>query len=224
MSTDLTQKIEDRIDREVAGPVALMKSGAGFSIIPRNVGEALELAKVLSTARGMIPAHLFNNPGACADVVFQALQWGMNPFALAKMSFMVQQGGVPAYMAQAISAAVNSNPNLKTRLRLTFNGDGDETTCVVSGLFVGEETPHEYESPPISKIAPKNSPLWKIDPRRQLGYWSQRAWARLYASDTLMGVYDADEITPEMLKDVTPRDETPIDHFGGEAPKQVSGA
>lgn len=213
---DVVERIEGRIDRDVIGGVSLHKVGSGFAVVPTTLPEALELAKVLSTARGMIPAHLEANPGACADVVFQALQWGMNPFALAKMSFVAQRGGAPSYMSQAISAAINSSAQLDGRLRLAFDGDGDEMRCTVSGKFKGEESPHEYRSPRIRDITPKNSPLWKVDPQRQLGYWSQRAWARLYAGDILMGVYDADEITPDMLsKDVTPK----INPFAGEGPK-----
>lgn len=213
---DVVERIEGRIDRDVISGVSLHKVGSGFAVVPTTLPEALELAKVLSTARGMIPQHLEGNPGACADVVFQALQWGMNPFALAKMSYIAQRGAAPSYMSQAISAAINSSAQLDGRLRLTFNGTGDETTCTVSGKFKGETRPHEYTSPRIKDITPKNSPLWKTDPSRQLGYWAQRAWARLYAGDILMGVYDADEITPEMLsRDVTPR----VDPFAGEGPR-----
>lgn len=212
----LVEKIEGRIDRHVTGSVELHKAGGGFAIVPQTVEQALELAKVMSTARGMIPEHLVGNPGACADVVFQALSWSLNPFSLAKMSYIAQRGGAPSYMSQAISAAVNGNPALQGRLLLSYAGEGDNMTCTVMGTFKDDpENPQSYTSPRIRDIAPKNSPLWKSDAPRQLGYWAQRAWARLYAADILMGVYDADELTPEMLA----KPVTHIDPFAGEGPK-----
>jgi hypothetical protein len=215
----LVEKIEGRIDRNVTSNVALHKIGGGFAVVPTTVEQALELAKVMSTARGMLPEHLLGNPGACADVVFQALSWGVNPFALAKQSYIAQRGGSPSYMSQAISAAVNGNPALKGRLSLSYAGEGDNMTCTVTGTFVDDpENPQSYTSPRIKDITPKNSPLWKSDAPRQLGYWSQRAWARLFAADILMGVYDADELTPEMLAKPVAQ----IDPFAGEGPRLPS--
>lgn len=214
MGNELTDRIESKIDRTVVGGVQLRRTGGGLAIMPQNVAEALELAKVLSTARGMIPAHLEGNPGACADVVFQALQWGMNPFALAKQSYVVQRGAPPAYMSQALIAAVNANANLKERLRYTYQGEGGKRRCTVSGVFVGSDDAHEYTTPEIDKITPKNSPLWKTDPDRQLGYWAARAWARLYASDILMGVYADDEIDPASTVAAQAHDP-----FAGEGPR-----
>jgi hypothetical protein len=212
----MVERIEGRIDREVTSAVALRRSGTGLAIAPETLEQALELAKVMSTARGMIPEHLLGNPGACADVVFQALSWSMNPFALAKMSYIAQRGGTPSYMSQAISGAVNNNPALLGRMRLSYDGVGDDMTCTVTGVFRDDpDHPQVYTTPRIKDIQPKNSPLWKTDPGRQLGYWAQRAWSRLYASDILMGVYDADEFTPEMLA----KSVTPVDPFAGEGPR-----
>lgn len=220
MSADVAERIEGKIDKQIVGGVQLRRAGGGLVLQPNNVAEALELAKVLSTARGMIPDHLVGNPGACADVVFQALQWGMNPFALAKQSYIAGRGMPPAYMAQALVAAVNANAGLIERLRYSFAGEGAKRTCTVSGVFKGSGQPHEYTSPEIGQITPKNSPLWKADPDRQLSYWSARAWARLYAADVLMGVYADDELTPDMAREP---EKPQFDPFAGDGPRAIGG-
>lgn len=57
----------------------------------------------------------------------------------------------------------------------------------------------EYETPPFKIIGIKNSPLWKSDPRQQLG--ASRAWARRNCPEVFLGVYDRDEAS---AIDVTP--------------------
>ena len=110
-----------------------------------------------------------------------------------------------------------------------FLGEKEERRCRVWARIKGEETDAEFTSEPISVLRPpagdrgvKGSPLWTKKPDLQLFYNASRDWARMHCPDVLLGAYSVDEISE--IIDVTPRDETPIDHFGGEAPKQVSGA
>ena len=39
----------------------------------------------------------------------------------------------------------------------------------------------------------KNSPLWKTNPKQQLGYLQVKNWARLYCPGAILGVYTPDE-------------------------------
>ena len=43
-------------------------------------------------------------------------------------------------------------------------------------------------------VTVKNSPLWKTNPKQQMGYLQARNWARLYAPGALLGVYTTDEL------------------------------
>ena len=45
-----------------------------------------------------------------------------------------------------------------------------------------------------SMITTKNSPLWKTNPKQQLGYLQVKNWARQYCPGAILGVYSDDEL------------------------------
>jgi hypothetical protein len=176
----------------------------GSSIAPQNLGEVVRFAEVMCKADIALPKHLRGNAGACMAVALQALEWQMSPFAVASKSYAVN--GMIAYEAQLIAAVVNTRSGIKGRLKYEFVGEGNELSCKVTGTLDGEEC--SYETPPFAAILPKNSPLWKTDPRQQLGYYAARSWARRHCPEVLLGVYDREEAEhfgPDNAKDVSPR-------------------
>ena len=48
------------------------------------LAKMLSFAEVMATSRITVPKHLQNNPGDCLAITMQAMQWGMNPFAVAQ--------------------------------------------------------------------------------------------------------------------------------------------
>lgn len=62
-----------------------------------------------------------------------------------------------------------------------------------SARLVDEKEPRVLELLMVQARV-RNSPLWAEDPRQQLGYLSSRRWARLHASDAIMGIYTPDEL------------------------------
>lgn len=178
--------------------VGMAREGSGSRIAPQNLGEVVKFAEVMSRADIALPKHLRGNPGACMAVALQALDWQMNPFAVASKSYSVNN--IIAYEAQLIAAVVNTRSGIKGRLRYDYEGEGATLTCTVTGTLDGTEC--TYQSPPMGAITTKNSPLWKTDPRQQLGYYSARSWARRHCPEVILGVYDRDEA--EEIKDVTP--------------------
>lgn len=210
--TDRTTEIEKRIDKEIAGALAVGAGrGGGVSVVPRNMGEMMEFAKMMATGGFVIRAAFRGNPGACLAVAMQALRWGADPIALCNKAYVVKNKAGEdqvSYEAQAIHAAVNESPKLSRRLRPAYEGAGPSRKCKIVGWLVGEDEPFEYESPPVSQINPKNSPLWVSDPDQQLFYYSTRAWARRHLPEVLLGVYARDEMEDEAraaaATDVTP--------------------
>lgn len=57
----------------------------------------------------------------------------------------------------------------------------------------GEKTPRALELLMV-QARTRNSTLWTEDPKQQLAYLAQKRWARLYASDVILGVYTPDEL------------------------------
>ena len=190
-------------DRTPAATVGI-SSGNGSKIAPQNLAEVIRFSEVMCRADIALPKHLRGNQGACMAVALQALEWEMSPFAVASKSYAVN--GMIAYEAQLIAAVVNTRSGIKGRLKYRYAGSGDDMVCTVVGEIDGEVL--EYESPRLGSITPKNSPLWKTDPRQQLGYYSARSWARRHCPEVLLGVYDRDEAAsfqgPENARDVTP--------------------
>jgi hypothetical protein len=210
---DITD-IEKRVDRTIAGPIAVNVELGGLTL--ENMAQVMEFAKLMAISGAAVPKYLRGNPGACLAICSRALRWGMDPFAVAEKSYMVVNRGEEriAFEAQLIHAIVTSRAPLRSRLRYEIIGDGDDRRCTVWGTFKGEDEPHKYTSEPLGKLREargrnefgvvKGSPLWEAVPEVQLAYSSVRQWARLFASETLLGVY-----TPDELQDGEPIDVTP---------------
>ena len=208
------EKIAGVIDKEVTGELAIVGTGGAMSLVPRNMNEVMEFAKVMSSGGVCIPAAFRNNPGMCLAVTMQALRWGMDPFAVANKSYVVptKDGDSKiAYEAQLFHAVVNERAPLTKRLKISYEGTGDARTCTIEGWLEGEEEAKIYTSPPVVNITVKNSPLWKGDTDQQLSYYAIRAWARKWVPEIIMGVYTVDEIAadsfhrgPDNAKDITP--------------------
>lgn len=199
------ERIEERLDlAEISGTEV---SAAVGGVKMENMVQLLEVAKLMAISRVAVPKYLRDNPGACLRIVMQAVEWRMSPFAVADKSFAVNDK--IAYESQLIHAIIESRAPLKQRLRFTYEGEGSDRVCIVTGHFKDEVDPCVYRSPPVGQINPKNSPLWKTDPDQQLAYYSARSWARRFAPDVILGIYSEDEleanIGPNNAKDVTPK-------------------
>jgi hypothetical protein len=197
-----TQLIEKRIDKSVTSEISV---GARGGISYSNAGQVMELAKMMAVAEVAVPAHLRGNPGACLAVAFQALDWGMSPFAVANKSYSVNNR--MAYESQMINAVILNRAPIVGRFKISYDGEGEKLTCtVVAKGTDGEEYP--YTSPELGKIPVKNSPLWKSDPRQQLFYYSSRALCRRHFPDVILGVYTPEELDEAPERDITPPKQT----------------
>src|SRR5690348_10091498 len=87
MAVQDLERIENKIDRTIAGAVTVSDSVGG--IMFQNMSEVLEFAKLMSVADVAVPKHLRGNPGACLSIVTQALEWRMSPFSVANKSYSV---------------------------------------------------------------------------------------------------------------------------------------
>jgi hypothetical protein len=197
-----TQQIEERIDRQVAGAIALNPAPRNMlTIAPTNMSELFEFAKMMAVSGECIPKCFRDKPGACLAIALQAFRNGADPFAVANKAYLVNDR--VAYEAQYINSVLNCSPVLSRRLRATFDGEGQTLRCRVVGWISDEPDPFEYTSPPLGSISPKNSPLWKTDPEQQLYYYSSRAWARRYAPEVTLGMDTGEDIQGQVI-DVTP--------------------
>lgn len=176
----------------------IVSTGTSSDLTPTDLAQAMQFAKVMSTANVGLPKYLRGDEGSCLSIVMQALRWGLDPFSVAQKSYFVNDK--IAFEAQLIAAIVNTRAKTKGPLKYVFSGEGGQKVCTVTGILNGEEC--SYTTPIISQISPKNSPLWKTDPEQQLAYYAVKSWARRHCPDVILGVYDRDELSQS--RDITP--------------------
>ena len=164
------------------------------------------MAEAMASARVTIPEHLAGSVGDCLAVIMQAMQWGMNPFAVAQKTHNVK--GVLGYEAQLVNAVVSSSSLLATRIRYDYEGDwkgvngktskSDDLAVTVSATLKGEDEPRALRVS-MAQAGVRNSGMWTDDPRQQLAYLATKRWARLHAPDVLLGVYTKDELDVKQM-------------------------
>ena len=155
------------------------------------------LAEIMATAKVTVPAHLAGKAGDCLAVIMQAAQWQMNPFAVAQKTHVVN--GVLGYEAQLVNAVVQASGAIAGRFHYEYQGDGANVACRVGAVIRGEKEVTWNEFLSAASVTTKNSPLWKTNPKQQLGYLQVKNWARAYAPGAILGVYSDDEfeVMPE---------------------------
>ena len=185
---------------------------------PEGMNQLVRFAGLMAESKATVPAHLAGKPADCLAVTMQAAQWGMNPFAVAQKTHVVN--GTLGYEAQLVNAVVSSSNLLATRLNYQWDGDWSKVngktdkspnlTVTVSAILKGEAEPRALTIS-MAQAGVRNSPLWEQDPRQQLAYLCVKRWARLHAPDVLLGVYTPDELQeakPRVERDVTPAPST----------------
>lgn len=181
---------------------------------PEGMNQLVRFAELMAQSKATVPQHLAGKTADCLAVTMQAAQWGMNPFAVAQKTHVVN--GTLGYEAQLVNAVVSSSNLLATRLNYRWDGDWSKVngktdkspslTVTVSAVIKGEADPRELTIS-MAQAGVRNSPLWEQDPRQQLAYLCVKRWARLHAPDVLLGVYTPDELqeaAPRVERDITP--------------------
>lgn len=97
---------------------------AALMLEPKHLDNMMSVANLMASGRATVPKHLQNNPGDCLAVVMQAVQWGMNPFAVAQKTHHVN--GTLGYEAQLVSAVINTSGLLATRLDFEWLGNWEK--------------------------------------------------------------------------------------------------
>lgn len=180
------------------------------------------MAARMATSKITTPKHLQGNEGDCMAIIMQAMQWGMNPYAVAQKTHLVN--GTLGYEAQLVNAVITARAPVKERLHFEWYGDwskvnGKEDKSPTLGVRVsatlrGENAPRVIDIS-MAQVGPvRNSPLWTADPRQQIAYLATKRWARLYCPDVILGVYTPDEVIEREELDVTPVQSTVKKHQG----------
>lgn len=187
-----TQEIQV-IESQTIGSTAMM-FGAG------NLERAMQIAEAMATAKVSVPNHLRGNSGDCLAIVMQATQWGMNPFAVAQKTHLVN--GALGYEAQLVNAVIQASGAIVGRFHYEYRGEEADVCCRVGAVIKGETDITWGEWLCAKHVTTKNSPLWKTNPKQQLGYLQVKNWARQYTPGAILGVYSEDELEQAPVRDM----------------------
>ena len=158
---------------------------------PESMDRVMRMAEMMASGKSTIPAHLQKNPADCMAVVLQAMSWGMLPHIVAQKTHIVN--GTLGYEAQLVNAVVQESGCITGRFHYEYKGNSPAMECRVGAILRGEREITWGEWLSEAKVTTKNSPLWKTNPRQQMGYLQVKNWARAYAPGAILGVYTPDE-------------------------------
>lgn len=174
---------------------ALALSGAsstGLVLSNDTMDKAFRMAELMASGRATVPKHLQGSVADCMAVTLQALQWNMSPFAVAQKTHLVN--GTLGYEAQLVNAVLQSTGAIVGKFEYEYDGEGDRMRCRVGAIPRGNKTVVWGEWLGVNTVTTKNSPLWKTNPKQQIGYLQVKNWARMYKPGAILGVYTADEL------------------------------
>ncbi|WP_291370598.1 MULTISPECIES: RecT family recombinase [unclassified Acinetobacter] len=180
---------------------------------PAAMQNMVAFADFMCKAVITVPKHLQGNSGDCLAVTMQAMQWGMNPFAVAQKTHLVN--GNLGYEAQLVNAVIIAKAPILGRPNFEWYGDWSKVNgkeCKAHDIGVrtwvtikGESEPRVLDVSFAQVGTVRNSPLWVNDPKQQIAYLATKKLARLHFPDVILGVYTEDELLDHApMMDVSP--------------------
>lgn len=118
----MTMENTNIITAEQQAPNTISASNSIFNV--QALGQLTAFANLMADATIAIPDHLVGKPADCMAIVMQAMQWGMNPYAVAQKTFFVS--GKLGYEAQLISAILTSSGAIRGRFHYEYGGDWEK--------------------------------------------------------------------------------------------------
>lgn len=171
-----------------------MTNPAAVMLNASSMNALVAFAELMSKSIVTVPQHLQGKPADCLAIAMQAAQWGMNPFAVAQKTHIVS--GRLGYEAQLVNAVITSSHAIEGHFHYEFRGAGHDLECRVGSTPRGEAAIVWGEWLRNGDVKTRNSPLWAVNPKQQLGYLQVKNWARLYCPGAILGVYTDDELSP----------------------------
>lgn len=112
------------VTTEQQAPNTISASNSIFNV--QALGQLQAFAGLMAQSAVTVPAHLAGKPADCMAIVMQAMQWGMNPYAVAQKTHLV--GGVLGYEAQLVNAVIASSSAIHGRFHYHYDGEWERCT------------------------------------------------------------------------------------------------
>ncbi|RXA57608.1 enterohemolysin [Escherichia coli] len=112
------------VTAEQQAPNTISASNSIFNV--QALGQLQAFAGLMAQSVVTVPAHLAGKPADCMAIVMQAMQWGMNPYAVAQKTHLVN--GQLGYEAQLVNAVITSSSAIHGRFHYRYGGDWERCT------------------------------------------------------------------------------------------------
>lgn len=139
-----------------------VRTNSGISLVDEHgMNALLRVAELMASGRATVPRHLQGNKADCLAICMQAQRWGMDPFVVAKKTYVVD--GNLSYEAQLVAAVVNTSSLLAGRLSYQYFGPWEN----ILGRFkqVESKTKKDDNGYPKKYMVPD----WNLEHERGLG-------------------------------------------------------
>jgi hypothetical protein len=174
----------------------------------------MKIADVMSQGISTVPKHLQGKPSDCLAIVMQAARWGMDPYVVGQKTHVIN--GTLGYEAQLVSAVLTATGAIRGRFHYEYRGEKDLMECRVGAIISGEKDITWNEWLCVSEVTIKNSPLWKSNPKQQIGYLQVKYWARAYTPWAILGVYTPDELEQRTEREINPTQRMTVEEITSE--------
>lgn len=174
----------------------------------------MKIADVMSQGISTVPKHLQGKPSDCLAIVMQAARWGMDPYVVGQKTHVIN--GTLGYEAQLVSAVLTATGAIRGRFHYEYRGENDLMECRVGAIISGEKDITWNEWLCVSEVTIKNSPLWKSNPKQQIGYLQVKYWARAYTPWAILGVYTPDELEERTEHEINPTQRMTVEEITSE--------
>lgn len=147
-------------------PVVATSTAAAMLLDDATMNRLERVANLMASGRTTLPKHLQGSPGDCFAICLQSMQWGMNPFAVAQKTHLVN--GTLGYEAQLVNAVITARAPVMGRIQYEWFGPWEK----ILGKFVERESKSKKDDNgyPVKYRVPG----WKIEDEDGLGV---RVWA-----------------------------------------------
>lgn len=122
----MTMENMNIVTAEQQAPNTISATNSIFNV--QALSQLTAFANLMADATIAVPDHLVGKPADCMAIVMQAMQWGMNPYAVAQKTFFVN--GKLGYEAQLISAILTSSGAIRGRFHYEYGGNWEN--CIRS--------------------------------------------------------------------------------------------
>lgn len=184
-----------------------MRAEESFSLAPRNLGEAMEFAKIIASS-DMVPKDYINKPGNVLVAVQTGAELGLKPMQSLQGISVIN--GRPGVWGDAMWALILSHPEYEDS-----HEEKTDTHCTVTLKRRGKSAvivTFSMDDAKKAGLAGKQGP-WQTAPKRMLQMRARAFAARDLFADALKGIKSIEELrdypADPVERDITPAAEAP---------------